>query len=218
MSTKLKGTVLVIDDHPLFRDAFSTVLAGLDAADITVTAAGSLEEARTVISDTLVSIAFLDLNLPDAKGFEGLLRLKAIAPDLPIYIVSATEDVEVYNQARELGAKGYTPKSLPKDELDAVLATALEGGSWFPPAETADDGAQVDSKTVAARVASLTPTQQRVVGYLSEGLLNKQIAYEMDVSIATVKAHMTAIFRKLGVINRTQVVLALQDLGKQAEG
>ncbi len=218
MNSQTQKQVLVIDDHPLFRDAFSTVLAGLGAADVTILGAGSLEEAQTLLAESDIHIAFLDLNLPDAKGFEGLLRLKAAKPDLPIYIVSATEDAAVYEQAREIGAAGYTPKSLPKDELDAVLATALEGGSWFPPAQDDDADQPVDADTIAARVASLTPTQRRVVGYLSEGLLNKQIAYEMDVSIATVKAHMTAIFRKLGVINRTQVVLALQDLGKQADG
>ncbi len=214
MSGQKQTQVLVIDDHPLFRDAFSTVLEGLDVANVSVLGAGSLKDAQAVLDRSQITLAFLDLNLPDAKGFEGLMRLKAAQPDLLIYIVSATEDRTAYEQAKELGAAGYTPKSLPKDELDAVLATALEGGSWFPPVADNDDPQQMDSDTVASRAASLTPTQKRVVGFLSEGLLNKQIAYEMDVSIATVKAHMTAIFRKLGVINRTQVVLALQDLGK----
>ncbi len=214
MTGQTQTNVLVIDDHPLFRDAFSTVLAGLGVADVSVHGAGSFAEAQALLDQSSITLVFLDLNLPDAKGFEGLMRLKAAKPDLPVYIVSATEDRVAYDQAKELGATGYTPKSLPKDELDAVLATALEGGSWFPPTDDGNGGEAMDSDTVAARVASLTPTQKRVVGYLSEGLLNKQIAYEMDVSIATVKAHMTAIFRKLGVINRTQVVLALQDLGK----
>ena len=126
-----------------------------------------------------------------------------MGPNCPIVVVSATENAAAFKQAKALGAAGYLPKSLGLDELAAALATVMDGGTWFPVTEASDPETIPD----AERVASLSPAQRRVITGLSDGLLNKQIAYEMGISEATVKAHMTAIFRKLGANNRTQALL-----------
>lgn len=197
--------VLIVDDHPLFRDALETALERAYPDGAQAVHAGSLEAALGCLDAEPADLILLDLNLGDASGFEGLSRLKAGAPETPVYVVSATETPTAYGRARALGAAGYLPKSLPLEDLSAALATALDGGQWFP--EPEDGSGAHDS---AERIASLTPAQRRVLAGLSDGLLNKQIAYEMGISEATVKAHMTAIFRKLGANNRTQALLIFQ--------
>jgi len=198
-------SVLIVDDHPLFRDALETALLAAYPDGASARHAGSLADAQAQIADTSVDLVLLDLNLSDASGFDGLAKLRALLPQTPIYVVSATESAEAYGKAKTLGAAGYLPKSLPLEDLSAALATALDGGTWFPEAVPGTE--DVAKAELAERVASLTPAQRRVLAGLSDGLLNKQIAYEMDISVATVKAHMTAIFRKLGANNRTQALL-----------
>ncbi len=200
-----KLLVLIVDDHPLFRDALETALERAFPDRAQVVHAGSLQAALGCLAMSTPHLILLDLNLGDASGFEGLSRLRAAAPDVPVYVVSATETPSAYGRARALGAGGYLPKSLPLADLSAALATALDGGEWFP--ESRDSAGKHDG---AERVASLTPAQRRVLAGLSDGLLNKQIAFEMGISEATVKAHMTAIFRKLGANNRTQALLIFQ--------
>ena len=197
--------VLIVDDHPLFRDALEVALAQAfpDGAD--AHHCGSLSDALETLAKQPTDLILLDLNLSDASGFDGLARLRAAAPETPVFVVSATESTEAYTKARALGAAGYLPKSMSLEDLSAALATALDGGTWFPPA--AEDEGDSEGEDLAGRVASLTPAQRRVLSGLSDGLLNKQIAFEMDISVATVKAHMTAIFRKLGANNRTQALL-----------
>lgn len=197
--------ILIVDDHPLFRDALETALHAAFPGAASSSHASSVATARSEIDARAPDMILLDLNLPDAIGFEGLGAIKAVAPETPVVIVSATETPEAFTRARDLGAAGYMPKSLALEEMSAVLVTVLDGGTWFP--ETPDAG-QNETNELAARLTSLTPAQRRVLSGLSEGLLNKQIAYEMSISTATVKAHMTAIFRKLGVQNRTQALLA----------
>ena len=194
---------LIIDDHPLFRDAMETALAEASGGEANAQHAASITEAIGVLEGLSPSIILLDLNLSDASGFDGFARLQSAGANAPIVVVSATESDSVFRQAKTLGAAGYIPKSLSLEYLSAALATVLDGGHWFP--EAAPD--QVADGQGAERVASLTPAQRRVITGLSEGLLNKQIAYEMGISEATVKAHMTAIFRKLGANNRTQALL-----------
>ncbi len=195
--------VLIVDDHPLFRDALEIALAQAFPAGARAHHSGSLADALEALETHKPNLILLDLNLSDASGFDGLARLRAASPETPVVVVSATESAEAYSRARALGAAGYLPKSLSLNDLSAALATTLDGGTWFPPAEDEDS----EADTLAERVASLTPAQRRVLAGLSDGLLNKQIAYEMDISVATVKAHMTAIFRKLGANNRTQALL-----------
>ncbi|MEO1303796.1 MAG: response regulator transcription factor [Pseudomonadota bacterium] len=196
-------TALIVDDHPLFRDALETALSLASGATAQAVHAGSIKDALDRIQEDSFNLVFLDLNLADASGFDGLARLQSDGVKCPIVVVSATETDGVFQQAKTLGAAGYLPKSLGLEELAAALVTVLDGGEWFPAISAAD----VDLENGTDRVASLTPAQKRVINGLSDGLLNKQIAYEMGISEATVKAHMTAIFRKLGANNRTQALL-----------
>lgn len=198
-------TVLIVEDHPLFRDALVTALMRAFPNESEAIQVDNVSDGVKALETTEFDLVLLDLNVTDASGFDGLARVKTAKPDCPIFIVSATEGADAINKARTLGASGYLPKSLPLDDLSAALATALDGGSWFP--ETANDSTSSEGSEVAARIASLTPAQRRVLSGLADGLLNKQIAYDMGISEATVKAHMTAIFRKLGANNRTQALL-----------
>ena len=200
----LERSVLIIEDHPLFREALGTALNQAFPSEAVAYPVSSISDGLIVLSDNRIDLVLMDLNVTDASGFDGLARIKSAAPNCPIYIVSTTETSEAFRQAKSLGASGYLPKSLSMDDLSAALATALDGGSWFP--ETS--GAEPDTPNSSAeKISSLTPAQRRVLSGLAEGLLNKQIAYEMGISEATVKAHMTAIFRKLGANNRTQALL-----------
>ena len=196
-------TALIVDDHPLFRDALETALSLASGATAQAVHAGSIKDALDRIQEDRFNLVLLDLNLADASGFDGLARLQSDGVKCPIVVVSATETDGVFQQAKTLGAAGYLPKSLGLEELAAALVTVLDGGEWFPAISAADAGLENQTD----RVASLTPAQKRVINGLSDGLLNKQIAYEMGISEATVKAHMTAIFRKLGANNRTQALL-----------
>lgn len=199
--------ILIVDDHPLFRDALETAIARARAKDADIVTAGTLEGALTAARDVFPDLVLLDLNLTDASGFDGVMRLRALKEDAAIAIVSATETPDAIARARALGARAYLPKSLPIETLSEAVDAVLAGEDWFPEGE-ASSGEALDGP--ARQVSTLTPAQRRVLDGLSEGLLNKQIAYEMGISEATVKAHMTAIFRKLGVNNRTQALLALK--------
>ncbi|WP_298914978.1 response regulator transcription factor [uncultured Algimonas sp.] len=197
------ATLLVIDDHPLVRDALCANLAraGFD----TVRTASTLSEGLPLIADGRPDLVLLDLELGDASGLEGLSRLQGTVPDLPVMIVSSHDDPSLIARARALGAKGFLTKNEPGEAIAAAVRTVLEGGEAFPEALTPERA----EDSPAQRLTTLTPAQRRVTGFLAEGLLNKQIAFEMGISEATVKAHMTAIFRKLGVNNRTQALLVL---------
>lgn len=197
-----KPVALIVDDHPLFRDALEAALGEACGGVAEAQHAASIAAALEAIERQAPDLVMLDLNLKDASGFDGLARLQSAGVDCPIVIVSATESDSAFHKAQTLGAAGYLPKSLSLDDLAAALATVLDGGTWFP-----EIGVTESSSDGASRVASLTPAQRRVINGLSDGLLNKQIAYEMGISEATVKAHMTAIFRKLGANNRTQASL-----------
>ncbi|NBC20488.1 MAG: response regulator [Alphaproteobacteria bacterium] len=199
--------ILIVDDHPLFRDALETAI-GRAAEQAVTRHCGTLEEALSRVCEHSPDLLLLDLNLADASGFDGIVRLHALVPELAVAIVSASEGEEVYQRARTLGARAYLPKSLDIAALSQALSDILAGGDWFPEgAARAPDERDGDE---AEKLASLTPAQRRVLDGLSAGLLNKQIAFEMGISEATVKAHMTAIFRKLGVNNRTQALLTLK--------
>ncbi len=195
--------ILIVDDHPLFRDALETALSRATHGAAQAVHAGSIQQALDCTQQHEFHLVLLDLNLADANGFDGFARLQSSGVTCPIIVVSATETDAVIQQAKTLGASGYLPKSLGLEALATALSTVLDGVEWFP--ETKGEG-EADADSLA-RVASLTPAQKRVINGLSDGLLNKQIAYEMGISEATVKAHMTAIFRKLGANNRTQALL-----------
>jgi len=201
--------LLIADDHPLFRGALREAVAGVfGQAD--VAEAGTFEEVSEVLErgGGDVDLILLDLSMPGVRGFSGLMYLRAQYPGLPIVVVSANDDPAVIRHCMEFGASGFIPKTLGREALREAIARVLQGEVWTPP--DVDLTGQSDATTAAliARLATLTPQQVRVLMMLSEGLLNKQIAHELSVSEATVKAHVSAILQKLGVENRTQAVIA----------
>jgi len=191
--------VIIADDHPLFRTALGHAVSRVwETAE--VIEASSAAEAREKLGEGSVEALLLDLHMEDSSGLSVLMDLRQDFPALPIAIVSASEEPRVYAAARQLGAAAFIPKSAGLDEMRRSLQAVRDGDHSFPAGEAGDDDD-------LARMASLTPAQRRILGSIRQGLLNKQIAYEQQISEATVKAHITAIFRKLGVSNRTQAVL-----------
>jgi DNA-binding NarL/FixJ family response regulator len=202
------GHIIIADDHPLFRGALKQAISGAWPETV-VTEAGSFGEVNAFLtSDASVDLILLDLNMPGMQGFSGLAYLRASYPDMPVLVVSANEEPQVMRRCIEFGASGFLPKTQGIDAMRTAIRTVIEGGNWTPP--DFDPSAPVDRETadLTRRMTSLTPQQVRVLMMLSEGLLNKQIAYELNVSEATVKAHVSAILTKLGVDSRTQAVIA----------
>ena len=205
--------IVIVDDHPLFRGALAQALGtSIKAAEIVE--AGSLDELIALLAtDNAVDLILLDLTMPGVQGLSGLLYIRAEHPEIPVVIVSANEDSTTIRRALEFGASGYVPKSLPVDRMRQAVAQVLEGSVWTPP-EIDIGQADKAAGEVVARLSTLTPQQVRVLMMLGEGLLNKQIAYRLGVSEATIKAHVSAILQKLGVDSRTQAVIAINKIGK----
>jgi len=200
--------LLIADDHPLFRGALREAVIGFFGR-VEVGEAGTFEELTDLLErGSDVDLILLDLSMPGVRGFSGLMYLRAQFPSLPVVVVSANDDPAVIRRCMEFGASGFIPKTLGVEALRQAVTRVLQGEVWTPP--NVDLTRQSDAETAAmiARLATLTPQQVRVLMMLSEGLLNKQIAYELGVSEATVKAHVSAILQKLGVDSRTQAVIA----------
>jgi DNA-binding NarL/FixJ family response regulator len=205
--------ILVIDDHPLFCEAIAMALSkglGLE----TVASASRLGEALERLGAGLeVDAIVLDLNLPDVTGIDGLMRLKAATPRTPVVVVSGLTDDRIVAQALRAGAAGFVKKDTPVDAMIAAFETVFDGGVATPPdyAPPAEDEIGADGMEAAlARLSELTPQQLRILSLVCEGKLNKQIAFDLGIAETTVKAHITAILRKLGVQSRTQAVLVAQ--------
>lgn len=207
--------VLIVDDHPLFRDALKLSLTQKPAelnlsAPGQVSFAASLEEAlRTLYEVDGIDLVLLDLHLPGNDGFLGLLELRKLYPALAVLVISGNDDPTVVSKARACGAAGFISKSLAADTILHAVKDVLEGEEYWP-----EGGEEVDTELsdIATRINELTDQQLRVLRHLQVGRLNKQIAYDLDISEATVKAHVTAIFRKLNVLNRTQAVIMANKL------
>lgn len=204
------SVILIADDHPLFREALKGCVARLlpHACILEADSAEALFAIADLHPDA--DLLLLDLNMPGAQGFSALVYLRATQPQLPIVIVSAREEPQTVQRAIDHGAAGFIPKSASVAILSNAIDVILGGGEWSPTRH--GKGAGVEEIAVARRVCDLTPQQFRVLALLGEGLLNKQIAQALRVSEATIKAHMTAILRKLGASNRTQAVLMVRRL------
>lgn len=203
--------ILIADDHPLYRAALRGAIEGSPrGADTEFAEADSVAALIDAIErHPQADLLLLDLDMPGAHGFGALVHVRGARPELPVAVVSATDDPRTIASALAYGAQGFVSKSADAraiaDDVDALLAgEVVTPAGYSPPAADAPEPRDLE---LAARVAELTPQQFRVLGMLLSGLLNKQIAFELDVSEATVKAHVTAILRKLGVANRTQAVL-----------
>ncbi|MCB1427840.1 MAG: response regulator transcription factor [Nitratireductor sp.] len=209
------GTIIVADDHPLFRDAMKQAIDGLSETRLVAMAGDFSEVEALAAGGEDIELVLLDLNMPGNNGLSGLLKLRSEHPSIPVVLVSATEDAAVIRRALDLGASGFIPKSSAMPEIRSAVETVLAGGLWIPSGiDTREQ--DVEFADLANRLKSLTPQQAKVLAMLAEGLLNKQIAYELSVSEATVKAHVSAVLLKLGVDSRTQAVIALGKLAAPA--
>ncbi len=205
--------IAIVDDHPLFRGALKQALSG-SITDATILEAGSLDELGTLLgADEEIDLVLLDLAMPGVHGLSGLLFLRAQHPEIPVMVVSASEDAVTIRRALEFGASGFVPKSLPVDQIRSAVRQVLDGEVWSPPGIPLDSAGDPGHTDLARRLASLTPQQVRVLMMLGEGLLNKQIAYKLGVSEATIKAHVSAILQKLQVDSRTQAVITIAKMG-----
>lgn len=203
--------ILIVDDHPLFRAALK-VAAVRAAPDATVLEAGTITDAvEHLRTHTRLDLVLLDLRMPDADGYSGIATIHAEAPGVPIIVVSAVRAAEAAGNAVRYGAAGYLAKTADLATIARTIADALAGTRMDVPR-----GEDADTDAMAIQIAGLTPAQLKVLIAVLGGKLNKQIAFDLGVSEATVKAHMTAVFRKLGVHNRTQAVVAARALGMEA--
>jgi len=206
-------TVIVADDHPLFRTAIKEALEA-EQGQTRFLEASSFESLQELVDrHKEVDLVLLDLHMPGVSGFAGLIYLCKRYPSVPVVIISANEDPVVIRRAIEHGAAGYIPKSSSIATITSAIASVLLGEIWTPDTTVSNlPGKNASELELAERMSQLTPQQFKVLMMMSQGLLNKQIAHELTVSEATIKAHVTAIMNKLGVNNRTQAVLAASQL------
>lgn len=207
MTTQTGPAILIADDHPLFRGALRQALTSALPGTI-LSEAGSFDDVTKRLSGGVdIDLILLDLTMPGVQGFSGLLFLRADYPQLPVMVVSANDDPGVVRRCIEFGALGFMPKTLDADQMAIAVQSVLDGNVWVPAGIDLSTSQDTETAGTIKRLMTLTPQQVRVLMMLSEGLLNKQIAYELSVSEATVKAHVSAILQKLDVDSRTQAVI-----------
>lgn len=207
---------LIVDDHPLFREALHSAVEMAYPEAETLDASTLTEASGLLERDSGFELALLDLNMPGVRGFEGLLLLRARFPGLPVMVVSGHEDARIVDQAIAYGAAGFVPKSSRKATLAEAIRKVMNGDVYLPEGHEKPPAGDADGANIAKRLTTLTPQQMRVLDMLRAGKLNKQIAWELQVGETTVKAHVSEILRKLGVVSRTQAVIAVNGLGGDA--
>jgi len=204
--------VIIADDHPLFRDALQQAIEN-SIKSCQFVSAGSLDELRTLMRQMEpIEMVMLDLTMPGASGFSGLMSIRAEFPEIPLVVVSANENPSTIRKCIDLGASGFIPKSSGTEFILDAVHTIQAGEIWLPDGINLEDETSSEANDLIQKVQSLTPQQMRVLSMLTEGLLNKQIAYELGVSEATVKAHVSAVLLKLGVDSRTQAVITMNKI------
>jgi DNA-binding NarL/FixJ family response regulator len=201
------ATIIIADDHPLLRTAMSDAVKRI-LNDAMVLEAGTFEEmVERLTKNPNTQLILLDLKMPGVQGLSGLIYLRSQHPSVPVLVVSGTDDVNTVRKCMEFGASGFMPKTYTQDKMSQVIRTILDGDTYTDPSINLSGPVDQELKQIVARILSLTPQQQRVLMMLKAGLLNKQIAYDLNVSEATVKAHVSAVLLKLGVESRTQAVI-----------
>lgn len=200
--------IIIADDHPLFRSALRQAI-NQTFKNIEIIECDSISSLETTCkTHSTADLILLDLHMPGAVGFSGLVLTRRQFPNLPVVVVSANEDPSIMRRAVDYGASGFIPKSSSLDTMSQALQAIVNGAIWLPEIASSFDPSSIsEEQEFAGRLKSLTPQQFRVYMMLTKGLLNKQIADRVNVSEATIRTHMTAIFKKLGVRNRTQAVL-----------
>lgn len=202
--------ILIADDHPLFRAAMCHALSNGSGVEL-VEASTFPETMDMLAQDTTIDVVFLDLGMPGSEGLNGLSEVRAEYPDVLVVIVTAQDSPGIVQRALALGASGFIPKSASVDCIVDAVNTVLEGETWLPAHIdlSADGNDSLDD--FGARLSQLTPHQLKVLRMVADGLLNKQIAYELAISESTVKQHVSAVLKKLGVINRTKAGIAFKN-------
>lgn len=209
-------SLVIADDHPLFRTALCGALRA-EIEGIVIVESHDLDSTLQCLENVNdLDLLLLDLNMPGSGDLYGLIRIRKDFPDVPVAVISGSEDCAMVAKVIDAGALGFIPKtSEPATYVQAINAI-LAGDIWLPDGLRQEVANQPKPDlSMQHKVTELTPQQYKVLCYLHEGLLNKQIAYELSISEATVKAHITAIFRKLEINNRTQAVLVASDLKLQ---
>jgi DNA-binding NarL/FixJ family response regulator len=205
--------ILIADDHPLVCAALTHTLR--DAMpECTILSVANLNALETALDENPdLDLVLLDLHMPGAKGFSSLVLLRGQRPSLSVILISSNDHPRTIRRAQQFGAAGFLPKSASLDQMLAAIRMIMAGGNWFPSskAERSAEDAQL-----AARLAQLTPQQLRVLMCMADGLLNKQIAHELDLALNTVKVHVTAVLHKLDCHSRTRAAMLLKSL--EAEG
>jgi DNA-binding NarL/FixJ family response regulator len=209
-------SLVIADDHPLFRSALNGALQA-EMKDIVIVESYDLDSTLQCLQNINdLDLLLLDLNMPGSGELYGLIRIRKDFPDVPVAVISGSEDSAMVAKVIDAGALGFIPKTSEPTMYVQAIHSILAGDIWLPEdLKKAVENQPKPDLSMQNRVAELTPQQYKVLCYLHEGLLNKQIAYELSISEATVKAHITAIFRKLGINNRTQAVLVASDLKLQ---
>lgn len=203
--------ILIIDDHPLFREALQSAIMRILPKTGIYEASNFPEALKAIRSVGRIHLVLLDLYMPDVRGFEGLLTLRTLYPTLPVAVISGQEDPRFIREALNYGAAGFIPKSYGKEQMAAALSEILDGNVFAPvDADRVVVSPEEQEKIGLARqLMSLTRQQLVVLKMMREGKLNKQIAFEIGLSETTIKSHVSEILRKLNVISRTQAVLKL---------
>ena len=202
----MSHSLLIADDHPLFREAL-TFIANSVIPDTEVVYATNYAETKQALEEQSFKLVFLDLNMPDSNGLTDLALLKKLHPTTPVVVVSAHEDANIIRTCLDYNASGYIIKSSEPEVIKQAIKVILGGDIYIPDSIDLDLGASDANSVAADQIGSLTPSQLKVLIEIGKGKLNKQIAYDLDVTEATVKAHITTVFKKLKINNRTQAVL-----------
>lgn len=205
-------TLLIADDHPLYRDALRGALS-LSFSDLTLHEAGDFNETMASLETHDIDLLLLDLHMPGSDDLYGLIRIRKLFPDLPVAVVSGLEDAQIIAKVMKAGALGFVPKTTSAAQIAEAVKAMLDGDIWLQK-DIGENLQDLDHEfgEMVDKVASLTPAQYKVLCCMRDGLLNKQIGFKLDIAEATVKAHVTAMFRKLNINNRTQAVLIASQL------
>lgn len=200
--------IIIADDHPLFRQALALMLKSSFVCSSLLEAETIPELEQKLATTSDIDLILLDLDIPGAQGFNTLSRIRQLYPEIGVVIISGFEELNTIRKAMSLGAAGFIPKSTPVPEMIKAINDVIQGKLWTP-----EGGYNADEQELAHedKLASLTPQQHKILLMFAEGLLNKQIAYELGLSESTIKSHASTIFLKLGVKSRTQAVIMLND-------
>lgn len=207
-SQTMKLRVLIADDHPLFRDALRTIVHAT-LGDCEISEALDYSETSVALEKENFNVVFLDLNMPNSNGLSDLALLKKTYPHIPIVVVSAHDEDEIIRSCLNHNASGYIIKSSSPDVIQSAIKRVMQGETVIPEGVSLTLNKQ--DNNLGQKIESLTPSQLKVFIEMGKGKLNKQIAYDLKITEATVKAHVTTVFKKLGINNRTQAVIFAQE-------